>query len=194
MNSVEFSTFVAALRKALPRFAPDMNDRQTLSIWFDELGSMTTEDATAVYRAAIRSLDSFPSIRQILELAGQGEASPEDKGREVAERIWGAIGRFGYQVTDRRTAEINAFLGPIGAHLVRMEGGWNNVCEFATDEKMTTLKAQWRDAAAAMARKGRGSLDEPPDFAKLPERAQLALAKADVFGISKPMKPEMESP
>lgn len=163
-----------------------MNDHQTLSIWFNELGSMTTEEAAAVYRAAIRSMDSFPSIRQILELAGQGEQSAEDKGREVAERIWGAIRRFGQQVSDRHMADIYARLGPIGTHLVRMEGGWNNVCECATDDKMTTLKAQWRDAAAAIARKGRGSLDEPPDFAKLPERARLALAKADVFGGGKP--------
>ncbi len=176
MNHTEFINFIAALRKALPRYAPDMNDRQTLDIWFAELGSMSLEEARDVYRSAIRSLDSFPSIRQVLELAGQAEQSPEDKGREVGERMWAAISRFGYC---GRLPEVHAYIGPIGVEVVRMQGGWANVCEIATDDNGAALKAQWRELAAVIARRGSAALDAPPDFNKLPERARLALAKAD---------------
>ncbi len=176
------------MTKALPRFAPDMTDKETISIWFNELGNLSHQEAVAVYHAALRKFDSFPSIRQVLELAGHGEPSNEDKGREVAERIWAAIDRFGsqYAETTHRHAEINASIGPIGVEVVRMSGGWNQLCAIATYDNATTIKAQWREMAAAVARKGAAG-GAPPDFAKLPERARLALAKAgDVFGGGKP--------
>ncbi len=179
MSTKEFAAFVASLRKALPRFAPDMDDRETLSLWYGEIGEMSVEDAGRVYKAAVRTMDSFPSIRQVLELAGRAEAPDTDKAREVGERIWSAIGRFGYQVGDSGQAKVNDYLGPIGVEVVRMQGGWNSICETTTFDNAATLKAQWRELAAVLIRKDRnGELNAPPEFSKLPERVRLALEKA----------------
>jgi hypothetical protein len=180
VNTREFVCFVASLRKALPRYAPDMDDRETLSVWFAELGKLSTDDAGRIYKAAVRSMDSFPSIRQILELAGLAEAPDEDKAREVGERIWSAISRFGHQVSESGQAKVNEYLGPVGVEVVRLQGGWNQICEMATFDNAPTLKAQWRELAAVMLRKGRtGALDAPPEFAKLPDRAKLAIQAAN---------------
>lgn len=177
MTKLEFAAFIASLRKALPRFAPDMDDRQTLDLWFQELGGMSTEEANHVYRSAIRTMDAFPSIRQVLELAGRGERTDEEKGREVAERMWAAIGKLGYIAKPERLLE---FIGPIGVEVVRLQGGWKHLCEIATFDNATTLKAQWRELAVIVAKKARADqLDAPPDFAKLPEKAQAALKTLD---------------
>jgi len=148
----------------------------TLEIWFSELGQMTVEQLSAVYRAAVGSRSSFPSIAEVRDLAGLKEPTDEDRGRETAERIFAGIGKFGSMVNQKSWPSIAAFIGPIGEEVVRLQGGWNQICDITDYDNATTLKAQWRELATALCRKARsGDLISPPKFSELPPRAQTAL-------------------
>ena len=116
----------------------------------------------------------FPTVGEIKQAMGVSEQSNEDKGREVGELIWAAICRFGSVMS--RWPEIAAAIGPIGVEVVKRQGGWMTICEIATNDNATTLKAQWRELAQVLARKPVGELDVPPDFTRLPEAAQKELA------------------
>lgn len=177
----EFSRFLFKLSVALPKFAPPL-DEKAAEVWYEELGSLSLEQLMHVYQTCVRSLDAFPSIRQALEFAGAAEASPDDKGRQVADLIYTAIGKFGSIVgsMERAAAKkltIEQFVGPIGSEVIRLQGGWNRICEIVDYDNAPTMKAQWRGLAASLARSGKlGDTSVPPDFARLPE-ATVAILK-----------------
>lgn len=53
-------------------------------------------------------------------------------------------------------------LSPVAAEVVRAEGGWLQVCELATNDNLTFLRAQWRDLALARIKSGRPLGQERP--------------------------------
>lgn len=111
----------------------------------------------------------FPTVAEVKTELGIVDApvSDEDKGREVGERIWAALCKWGSQLS--RWDEISTYIGPIGVEVVKMQGGWQAICDVATNDQAAALKAQWRGLAIILAAKGsRGTLDEPPEFGSLP--------------------------
>ena len=172
----DFAKFMVTLGAAIPRFAPDVKNPSTLKVWFAEIGHLDVPQLREIYKTCVRSHDAFPSMRQILQLAGQAEAAPEEKGREIADRIW-------IQLSKGRASSLNPdaqklrdeFVGPIGLQVVQMNGGWLNLAENVMEENATVHKAQWRESAAHLIRKG--GLGEAPTYDALPSnevRRQIA--------------------
>jgi len=169
----EFAKFMLTMGAAIPRFAPNTGDPNVLSVWFAELGSLSVDELRFIYSRAVKKFDSFPSMREVLELVDRDEQSPEEISREVAELIWSGISRFS-TINGRDSAKWDAiceYLGPVGAEVVRAAGGWNNICDNATNANMTSLKAQWREFAKVVAT--RGPNRKAPDFDSLPTRPEL---------------------
>jgi hypothetical protein len=108
----------------------------------------------------------FPTVAEVKTAMGITEQTDEDKGREVGERMWAALCRWGSQMS--RWDEIAGYIGPIGVEVVKMQGGWQAICEVATNDQAATFKAQWRGLAAVLAAKGERGVDEVPDFTALP--------------------------
>lgn len=180
-TATEFANFLLRLSKAIPRFAPDLNDRDLFTIWYAEFGKLTTAELTTAFQTAVRKFSSFPSIAELMATIGKAEQSEQDKAREVAERILGAMAKFGQtngtgESAKRKWEQIAAFIGPIGVDVVTMAGGWNQICETTDNDNLATMKAQWRGLAESIARRGPKALETPPDFAALPPQAQ-ALAE-----------------
>lgn len=185
----EFGVFMYRLAAAIPRFAPAVKDQAVLDAWFDELGKLDTATLTAIYKRAVAGCDQFPSIKQCLELVGLAPQSAVDKAREVAERIYGGIKRYG-EITGetgkrRWTEEIAPYLGDIGVEVVRLGGGWNHLCEVVLDSDATTWKAQWRGTAEAVAKRGpdRSQLGPGWDGPALPPLREVEQL-ADRFDIT----------
>lgn len=164
----EFAIFMSRLAKGLPRFAPKLDDNELLNVWFDALGHLSSVELTTVYKKALSTLDQFPSIRELLEISGAQSA--EDSGREVAERIFAGLGKFGDlngpSGEIKWSEKIAPFIGPIGVEVVKLQGGWNYLCSNVYSEQAPTWKAQWRGLAETLARKG--SLGESPQWDSLP--------------------------
>jgi hypothetical protein len=173
----EFSQFLFRLAKAIPRFAPDLNDRDLFTIWYAEFGKLTTAELSTAFQTAVRKFSTFPSIAELMATIGKAEQSEQDKAREVAERILGAMSKFGQtngsgESARKKAQQIDDYIGPIGVEVVKMAGGWNNVCEMTDNDNLATMKAQWRGLAESIARRGVKSIDTPPDFAALPAEAK----------------------
>lgn len=131
----------------------------------------------AALEKLLKSARRFPTVADVESAMGICEASPEDKGREVANRIFYAIERWGDMNGESGVLkwenEIAPYLGPIGCKVVTVNGGWNYLCSNVTNDDATTWKAQWRDYACSLARGHVG--DEAPDFATLHPRVNDAI-------------------
>lgn len=161
--------------------------------------TLNAPDVCTVLEGMLETQRRFPTVGEIKAAMGITDVSDEDKAREVAERIWGGIAKIGsiigrgvlacddsgkiliengdvVIVPDPKWKRLAEHLGPIGLAVVNAQGGWSRICDTATDDNATTLKAQWREFAAVLIRKARaGTTDEAPDFAPLPEAARTAL-------------------
>lgn len=176
----EFGAFLFKLSAAIPKFAPDFKMPGAIDAWFEELGQFDTATLTVIYKHCVARYESFPSIKQCLEIIGKAPPPPEtfeDKGREVADRIWTAIGKFGAFVGEdaRKKKELEEYVGPIGMIVIQMNGGWNNVCDSKLDDE-GMLKAQWRGSAIVYAKKG--GIGAPPQFDK-PSLAESVLKRIE---------------
>lgn len=170
----EFTHFMAALAKAVPMNAPKIDD-DTIALWFSVLGQFSFENLQVALKRAMMTCEYFPSVKLLLSFLGASEADDDEVGREVGERIWTAISKWGCQ--PKRWPEIAGFIGPVGASVVEMQGGWVHVCETATNDNAAILKAQWRELAIVQVKKiKRGDLGPPklPDGPPMPAVAQLA--------------------
>lgn len=124
------------------------------------------DQVCAALDALLETSRRFPTVGEVKTLLGLAPASPENKGREVAERIFGAITKgWGSSLRPEVHKQRDEFVGPIGVEVVRMAGGWPRLSEIK-QEDATTHKAQWREFAAIIARKG--GLGDAPQFSELP--------------------------
>lgn len=175
----EFAGFMVRLAIAIPRYAPNVQEKSFLDVWYQELGHLSPEELRNAYALAVARFDAFPSIRQILELVGRAGESPQDKGREVAERIYHALGRP--WSSERR----DEYVGPIGVEVVRLAGGWLRLGETVMEKDATTHKAQWREMARIVAEKQ--GLGAAPGFERLEPQAEIkALAERHAVAPGRP--------
>ena len=171
----EFAAFMEGLVRRLPRFAPSMttpeDTRETLAAWYPYFEALNREELTRIGSMAVSRLNTFPSIRELLEFAGKAPRTDDDVGREVAERIWAAVERFGY-TPGLNLEKVRQAIGEVAWEVVRLGGGWNSVCASASYDTKTTQLAQWRELAQSLQRKARSgeALDAPPKFDVLPQR------------------------
>ncbi len=171
----DFAKFMGALSRAIPRFAPRLDDAALLDVWFTQIGHLSLGELQHVMKDAVRTLDQFPSIREILAIVGQNKPNDDDIARDVGERIFTALSKYGSQMT--RWPAIEALIGPVGLEVVRLQGGWQNICDVTTNDNAPTLKAQWRELAGVLVRKARhGDINAAPDFevGPRPEVRELA--------------------
>ncbi len=145
MTIADFKVWIGILRDMYPH-APVFENSQLMG-WY---GVFQDCDSAALYRAIPRlakKCPRFPSIAEILEFVDP-KADPDSEGRLIADRIWGAIERFG-SMRGKQDA-IKAAIGDVGWKVVENMGGWRVVCEIADYNNVASLKAQWRESAKAI--------------------------------------------
>ncbi len=183
LDPAEFAAFLSTLAKGLPKFAPDV--KTVAPSWYELFKSLESEALPELLTRALLHFEEFPSCKQLLTLLGMAPRDEDDLGREVAEKIWAAIERFGSTLTLSRLKEIEDNVGEVSWAVVLRCGGWNAICDGATYDNMTTTKSQWRELAAGLIRKSRAGfpMDLPPTFddgiGHLPQRARDAFALAE---------------
>lgn len=70
------------------------------------------------------------------------DSNPESEAIFISNLIVQAISRVGpYQLPD---------LPWVAKEIIKMEGGWENVCDLATNDNIGMLKAQWRGLAKTL--------------------------------------------
>lgn len=84
-------------------------------------------------------------VRDRIQPAG----NPAAEAIVAANEIASAIARIG----PYRSPGLSA----LAMDVIRLEGGWEQVCEVTTNDNLPTLKAQWRELARSMIETGRSS-------------------------------------
>lgn len=85
---------------------------------------------------------------------------PDDqRARDAVALVMTAIARIG----NYRTKDAQEFIGELGWEVVKLQGGWEEVCRSVTDDNKGIIQAQWRELAISLINKNRlGMRDEKP--------------------------------
>lgn len=120
ISQKDFATFIFHMAKAIPTFAPDFKDAETLAIWFKAFADFDMEDLRKVYAYARDNEQQFPSIARLKVLLNSGR----DTGKfDELVKLIGAHGSYRPPVVD-----------DLMARAVNRMGGWKRVCEWSNDE------------------------------------------------------------
>lgn len=134
---------------------------------------------------AMRELRRDPSIKRCplpsqIRAKLTPESNPDSEALMVSGRITDAIARIGpYQVEKARE-----YIGPSGWEVVKLSGGWANLCALTT-ETIATHKAQWRMLAKAVIERG---VSAPSGPAIEDKRTESGLVSLDYILKKLPLK------
>jgi hypothetical protein len=158
MTEKEMAGCLTGMKLALPQWAPKEISRQLVAIWLDGLQKFSDREIADAIKYASYNLTQWPTVGDIKRLCLGSCQTSEQAGIEVAVRIEGAISNFGGWNNDLAMEAI----GEIGQQVVRMCGGWREVCNVENHELMSSRK-MWRDMATEIHRKAysQGSFHPP---------------------------------
>lgn len=176
MSATNDTTQIIGMLAILAEQCSERASDQRLAWMASKLAPHGLKPCAEAIESLMSSARRFPTVAEIEKEMGVGSASldPEDIGREVADRIYAAIGRFGQTKNGRE--RVWEYIGPIGVELVRLLGGWEYVCANTLEKDASIHKAQWRESAAILAHKAkRGELNMVPGaaLAAIPQKPGL---------------------
>jgi len=144
-------------KKGMPDWKPHV-----VEFWFKQLGHLDKRQLKTIMDKLICK-PFWPSLGEVLEEINP-ELDSKFQANLIAGNIYAAICRYGSSRLDK----VEAMLGPDGWEVVRLSGGWMNVCE-VNNNQITTAKAQWRNLAESVLAR---TEQEKKEMAALPECSQ----------------------
>lgn len=178
MTRQQMAGLLTALKLAAPRWAPQQINLELAGIWIDVLQDFDDITVAKTISKAMQNLTEWPTPATIKRMCMGTDQTDEEIGAEVSTRIAGAIGRAGY--SNSNLAE--EIIGPIGWEVVRLCGGWTEICGIESYDQMPSYKKQWREIGVQVSKKlhQHGRIDAP----KLPELPEKSLALAQALRIA----------
>lgn len=140
--------FVKLLFLIAKRANYELDDYEADLIWqnLSQFGIDAVNASLNDFLRSMRSQDKFPSISELeakcVRLKGIPEGSTPDisQAAEIAEKMWGAISKFGYINSEGASK----YIGPLGWAIIERQGGWKSFCEGVTTDQKGFLIPQWR--------------------------------------------------
>ena len=178
---IQIEKFVKILQyyaKINPYRCPSFNSPAVVNFWHQEFGTLTVDQMKNAMDSLMRKLDHFPSISDLNNELGNGGTTLEEDSREAAARIIAAVSRYGYN----NPKEAEEYIGELGWHVVKLSGGWVNVCESLTNSNTPQLSSQYRSLALAQAKKSLSGRTKPPALpaSKNPQLRKALLATGKI--------------
>lgn len=173
-----------------PRFSPNFKEPAAVHFWFSEFGELSPFEFKRAMDSCMRTLDRFPSIKDVKTALGQNTLSPsehaKDIAKETAARINSAVSKFGSVINnDHRLQRVKDYVGELGWAVIDRQGGWNYICEIHTPQNMTQLQAQWRDLAESLARRSQfEDIDRAPKLKQTEEFCQKLLDCSTIVDLA----------
>lgn len=129
-------------------FRFQITSRELLNAYVEDLEDLDLNALGVAIKRARRESKFFPLPAVIREYI---LGSTKDEAQEAAGKIVEAIHKFGWPNPDKA----RALIGELGWKVVEREGGWENLCKSIQDySELGMRKAQWRELAGAIARRG----------------------------------------
>ena len=94
---------------------------------------------------------SFPMPAQLIAIIKPEieTRSIEDEASMLANKIWGAISKYGYSNPE----QAQNYLGTVGWEAVTLQGGWISICQNSDPSKQGMWVAQMRDLISSISKK-----------------------------------------
>ncbi len=88
MDIKEFHALMMSAVARIPKFAPNFGLRDgTTALWFNEFKDVSPSRLSKAITDSARSMDEFPSMRQLLKLCGKEFLTEEQTAIQAAERV-----------------------------------------------------------------------------------------------------------
>lgn len=128
-------------------FQIQITDAQ-LKMYTEDLADIAESDLTAAIETIRKSenIIKFPLPSQIRALI---YGKMEDNAIELSAKIEMALSKYGYTNPDKA----KEFIGEVGWEIVKLNGGWQNMCQTIDVDDLPILKAQWRNLAKSLLNK-----------------------------------------
>jgi hypothetical protein len=173
---------LAALRKlarAIPTFAPNLDDQETAQIWCAELSDLSLDEIATACRRAVRKCDKFPSLARLRKM---GRPEKIDDPRLLAESIWTQL-----NTNSSRPQLARQAIGEVGWLVVERAGGWDHLRWNADTNNETIHKAQLRGIADAVLSQIEAGVQPRPALPSTPSERHLRLVAVgvdEVLGVA----------
>lgn len=148
MEKRKFAALMSQLALGIPKYAPNFIDRLTLQTWYEDLGDIPDDRLEEACQFARRNLNEFPSIAWLIRKCKGTVRSDLEIGQDIAARIEMAIGAHGYT----NAKEALHHIGEIGQEVVRMCGGWVNICNIENMEELSSHRKRWRELGSLVSK------------------------------------------
>jgi hypothetical protein len=115
------------------------------NVYVENLSDLPQDQVIQAIRGWVKKERFFPAISDLRKNLCADSQTPREKADVVANRIWDAIARFGWNNPEKA----KAYIGELGWKTVEMAGGWVGMCETSDMENKNIIIAQTRDLAMA---------------------------------------------
>lgn len=163
LNAEEFKSLIIPLSKIM-KFAPNLEDKATIKAYYLALREFEKGDLEKACILASRTLNEFPTIKQLFELCEGNVLTAEQVGQKIATDIEYFVGLFGPNALDPKNhyrEELTERLGEVGMKVAEICGGWKNLC-WAANEDMPSMRKKIRDAGTNIYKQWQAFGEEKP--------------------------------
>lgn len=137
-----------------------------LAMYIEDLLELSPQDllrAVRLYRNHSNH-DRFPLPNKLKAMI---EPPIDQRARDAVARILTAISRIG----PYRSSEAKEFIGELGWEIVKLQGGWEELCTSLNDNNKPNLQAQWRELGITLINKEKmGLTNEKPVLSFKPKQ------------------------
>ena len=142
MNVLQFTAIFNHYRQVMPFMAPNFDNKEVVKFWFEVLSNESPAKLKKALESLIINNDRFPTIKQILDEINE-RTFTRHEDIAISGKIISAITKFGWN----NQTKAQAFIGPLGWHVVESMGGWIHLCEVIDNKNLSVYQAQIRDIA-----------------------------------------------
>ena len=150
---------IAQIVIAFAEYYDKVLSQTQLAMYVEDLLTISPEQLQAAvkqYRSDPRN-DRFPLPAKLIAISKPVE-NEKDIGQIVAARILTGISKCGHNNHE----QAKEFVGEIGWEVVRLQGGWANLCQLSSDD-LRQEQPRWRELAISISKRATlGTLHEAP--------------------------------
>ncbi len=143
MNSDQMMGLLKVTKEVLSQWAPPEITRTLVNVYLNVLAEHSDDEIQKAFGIAVKTLTEWPPPAMINRICNGSTKTDREIGEEIAARIEAAISTWGYtQPEGARMA-----IGSIGWEVVKLCGGWWQVCDIDSYSLLPSLRKKWRDLA-----------------------------------------------